>query len=200
MDAAPLVGKDAPFYDPELASNGGPYSDKIEIGQVTVRLPIQWSALPLAALFFGFVPWVIPLVILMYIAFSPTPFLGIFALVLCGICVLVSEVILKHLIYDPRPETTAVRNADGTVTNGMPSGHVLQTCTLAMWFLLESFSRFTLTPALISAALCVALMLAVPWARVYNGDHTIMQVAAGAGLGLLFGLVAFAIDENVIPL
>ena len=46
---------------------------------------------------------------------------------------------------------------------------------------MKSFQGAVISPA--TAAVAVALMLAVPWARVRVGDHTVAQVVAGSVLG-----------------
>mmetsp|Transcript_1241 Transcript_1241/g.3027 ORF Transcript_1241/g.3027 Transcript_1241/m.3027 type:complete len:257 (+) Transcript_1241:115-885(+) len=176
-------------YDPELAANGGPVAEKFAVGQVTVRLPLNWGILPMLALALSFLPWIFPFFLVMDILVTQR-LLSIIALGLVGLCALISEVLLKPYFDSARPSTSACRKPDGTLLPGMPSGHVLNSQTLLVFYLSEVSYMMSEPWAPVVAVVLILLMPGVPWARWYNGDHTFNQVAVSAFLGTIIGTVA----------
>mmetsp|Transcript_7712 Transcript_7712/g.16949 ORF Transcript_7712/g.16949 Transcript_7712/m.16949 type:complete len:207 (+) Transcript_7712:154-774(+) len=181
------------FYDPELATHGGPYTSKFEIGQVTIRRPLDCRLVPMSALAISFVPWLAPFAAVAFACFGQKPFLGVYALILSGTCAILSEIVMKPIIGEPRPATSAVRTSDGRLKNGMPSGHVLNWQALSTWVLLELFVHISFGLATGLSVILAIMMALVPWARVQNGDHTLQQVSVGAGTGTAVGLLAFGV-------
>jgi len=184
--------QDQPDYDVEMARHGGPCTSKTTVGQVTIRLPIQWTPMNILAITFSFVPWFIPLLLLAYFVCT----LNIASLVLLfllGFCCLLNEFALKPLIGQPRPETTANRDAEGKPLPGMPSGHVTISQTCGIWCVAIAALSFSLIAASITIVCLVASMVAVAWARWYNGDHSAEQVVTTAILSTIIGSVTFAI-------
>lgn len=165
-----------------------------EIGQVTVRLPLDRRPLPSLALVLSFVPWIVPAVLLAHAAATRnyfTTFASVLILLAAGLC----EFILKPLIHQPRPATTACRYPDGSLKPGMPSGHMLTSQSVAVWLALEA--ALELDPAHATAAIVALLALsgACGWARWYNGDHTAAQVLVSAALGVVLAFIALAVDR-----
>mmetsp|Transcript_44967 Transcript_44967/g.103989 ORF Transcript_44967/g.103989 Transcript_44967/m.103989 type:complete len:225 (-) Transcript_44967:35-709(-) len=168
-----------PSYDPELAQHGGVVDQKFALGQVTIRLPIDWRPLPLLALVLSFVPWCVPAILVIDIACTRDAS-AIALLVLFVATVCVNEFLMKPLLDQPRPSTSACRGPNGEMLPGMPSGHVVASQTLATWYAMRA--GFELPPSDAAWAIIglVLFMCAVPWARWYNGDHSFWQVLAAA--------------------
>merc|ERR1712107_442665 len=104
---------DGDSYDPELAEHGGAYTSKIAVLQVTVRLPFDWSFLNILGLFFSFIPFGVPVVVIAVILVLLRDwFVGLNCLAIMTICCLMSECILKPLCAQPRPRASANRNPD----------------------------------------------------------------------------------------
>jgi len=181
-----------PEYDTELAKYGGWCDSKFQVGQVTIRLPLDLRPLPVLALFFSFVPWLVPMVLFFHFAYSRNLY-EIYALCLMLFATILSEVILKPVCNQPRPNTTACRYADGRPKLGMPSGHVLNAQTVIVFFVCEVMHGLP-TPfpsAWQAVALLLVLMPIFPWARWYNGDHTVNQCLVSMLLGTILGLFGF---------
>jgi len=170
---------------------GSPYTLKFAIGQVSIRLPLDWRPLPMLALVLSFVPWMLPLFFITVIAFTKYWFWGTYAFGIILTSLVISEVTLKPLIGQPRPSTSACRHHDGSMGNGMPSGHVLMWQSVSIWFLIESVTTFSGVVEVFAVVLNVVLMLAIPWSRVYHGDHTWVQVFVSFVLGTAIGVAAF---------
>lgn len=184
--------------DEDNEAHGILYERKIAVGQVTVRLPLRWHVPTLIALLYGFLPWVIPLVFFIHFCFTEH-FVSFYANIITAFATVLNEGFLKPLMKEPRPSKTANRAKDGTPTYGMPSGHVINAAALMVWAVLEVCvkgpgleGRFqSLTVGWLITI--VVLMGPVPWARVYNYDHTVRQCVVSLMLGLFVGTTAFAI-------
>lgn len=189
-------------FDSEMIDHGGTCSHKMSIGQVTIRTPIAMRPSPILALFFSFVPWALPLLLVTDIVLNwrASSFFGAALVVICTIS---SEVVFKPLVHQPRPEITACRNEDGTLTNGMPSGHVLNSNTFFTWFTLKVIFQGPLVLSVNTCVLLVVLSLItiamVPWSRWYNGDHTAFQVLSTGVAATVMGFLAFAVSEYCLP-
>lgn len=192
-------------FDPELKQFGGTVESKLCVGQVTIRLPFQWKLLPILALVYGFLPWIVPL---SFVVFWIKTWHSIF-LYAFGVSAstgLGNEVLLKPLFKEPRPNVSANRHADGSMKMGMPSGHAVNTATLLVWVVLEILMRGRqnhdgTVPLfnLMWLSFMILMLAPVPWARWYIGDHTFRQVAVGMLFGLMFGIFAFHIRQVLIP-
>mmetsp|Transcript_38029 Transcript_38029/g.104608 ORF Transcript_38029/g.104608 Transcript_38029/m.104608 type:complete len:226 (+) Transcript_38029:150-827(+) len=185
------------WYDEELASSHAEgHGQKIALFQVTIHLPLEVRPLPMLGLMFSFIPFMLPFIILVAGHLNGRTLQGLYGVGLALFCIFVSEVLLKPLLRQPRPRTTASREEDGTPTNGMPSGHTLSSQTLCMWLMLEIHvmqnQRFVKD---VTFALLV-LMGGTPWGRWYNGDHSLGQVLVSVALGTLFGVVAFLFEPE----
>jgi len=170
---------------------GSPYTLKFAIGQVSIRLPLDWRPLPMLALVLSFVPWMFPFFLITVVAFTKYWFWCMCAFGIILTSLVISEVTLKPLIAQPRPSTSACRHPDGSMGNGMPSGHVLMWQSVSMWFLIESVTTFSGDVEVFAVVPNVVLMLAIPWSRVYHGDHTWVQVFVSFVAGTAIGVAAF---------
>mmetsp|Transcript_10985 Transcript_10985/g.19877 ORF Transcript_10985/g.19877 Transcript_10985/m.19877 type:complete len:272 (+) Transcript_10985:59-874(+) len=198
---------DDPLFDEELVKYGGRYDRKICVGQVTIRLPLDWHPLNLLALLYGFLPWIVPLAFAVsFISVAVPPFLqgwhtglqmlihkhyfSAFGTYLSTSLAVVNECILKPLIKQDRPKQSANRYKDGRIKPGMPSGHVLNAVSLMVWGLLEVTWE---GPGLRSGWACLICSMAAPvvWARWYTMDHTLNQCLVSAVLGFACGTLAF---------
>lgn len=104
--------------------------------------------------------------------------------------------ILKHIIRQPRPDSTRKQ------TFGMPSTHSASIGFMGTYLILASLmlaphpllTRFYQTPAnrVLSAILAGLLATSVWWSRIRLGHHTKAQVVAGGGLGSTMAVLAFA--------
>lgn len=117
---------------------------------------------------------------------------------------------LKHLLQHPRPATCALLHM--CHSHGMPSSH---TSMMFCWTALALCSAYRQSrsqqsgkqgggPAAIARLLTalellayISLSVGVAVSRVYLGYHSIDQVAAGAALGVVFG-VAWALVMHVL--
>jgi len=123
----------------------------------------------------------------------------IVTVLLVGACVI--KLVLKPCINEPRPGMTANREADDRPMPGMPSGHVFNSQTLAVWYLQQVVFEASLPPAETTclAALLVTTMPLVPWARWYNGDHSAKQVIVTAGASTVFAILVFVLYVVLAP-
>lgn len=177
-------------YDPELAVNGGVFDEKFAVGQVTIRLPLDRRPLPILGLVVSFIPWLLPAILALDYTFVRRASSGFLFVVICSAS-LCNEYLLKSFFKQPRPEYTANRDLDGTVLPGMPSGHVLTTQIILTYYILKTFFQASLTDTACTILLLTASMPLVPWARWYNGDHSLEQVCVTAACATVVGVLAF---------
>ncbi|CAJ1347002.1 unnamed protein product, partial [Effrenium voratum] len=158
------------------------------VGQVTIRVPLDCRPLPLLAVIVSFLPWAVPVALIADIALERRA-ISLFAFTAILVTSLVCEWGLKPLIGEPRPPTSACRTEDGKLLPGMPSGHVMMCQSMLIFYMLESIHHH----ALMVAVLLILAMPAMPWARWYNGDHTVKQVVVTFLAASLVGLVDYLI-------
>jgi len=198
----------APEKDPELKKNGGKFDEKTSFLQVTIRWPIDTHPLNLIALLYGFLPFIVPASFFVA-AIVTQRFIPVFAFVMSIVTSLINEVIFKPLLKDPRPTRSAHRHLgkDGKweMKPGMPSGHVLNATCILVWAVLEVGLRgpgFDHDHSFLTAGWIVAiivLMAPVPWARWYNGDHSLNQCLVAASLGIVVGVLAYYLRVTYFP-
>lgn len=109
--------------------------------------------------------------------------------------------VLKHLIRQPRPDSTRKQ------TFGMPSTHSASIGFMGTYLVLASLllaphpllTRLSETPAhrCASAGLAALLAVGVWWSRIRLGHHTTAQVVAGGTLGSSMAVVAFVQWEGL---
>ncbi|CAE8599914.1 unnamed protein product [Polarella glacialis] len=170
--------------------------DAFAVGQVTIRLPLDYRPLPMLALLLSFVPWSLPFLFIADLAFSGR-FSSGYALSMMLLASFLSECLLKPLMNEPRPVTSACRTEDGKLLPGMPSGHVLNCQTLLVFFTGQACEQLPASELVV--VLLVLLMPVMPWARWYNGDHSFKQVTVTAALATVLGLVEFAAYMFLLP-
>lgn len=190
--------------DPELKENNGPFDKKFAVWQVTIRLPIQ-GPLHLIALMYGFVPFILPGVIVIHWIIT-RHFLDLYAICICLFAFVLNEFILKKLLDQPRPRQTANLDKNGRIKHGMPSGHVINSACILFWALCElCFSgpgfeneedKKVTTTWLVVVCL---LTLPVPWARWHNSDHSVAQCTVSTILGAIIGPAGYYIRITHFP-
>jgi len=189
-----------PAKDKELKENGGRFTSKKAIGQVTVRLPLDMNPLSLIALTYGFLPWLIPISLVLYFVYT-WHFIYLYGPLMSVVLAIINEGILKRIFNQPRPLGSAnreLKNGKWIMKPGMPSGHVLNATVICVWALLEVYLKgpglehhesLTMT----WLAVIAAVHLPVPWARWYNDDHSVDQCVVSIILGLIAAAAGFYI-------
>eukprot|EP00930_Biecheleria_cincta_P060775 TRINITY_DN4637_c0_g2_i1.p1 TRINITY_DN4637_c0_g2~~TRINITY_DN4637_c0_g2_i1.p1 ORF type:complete len:299 (-),score=69.32 TRINITY_DN4637_c0_g2_i1:71-967(-) len=207
--AAPKEEDHDPENDPELVKNGGKFTSKKAILQVTWRFPVEMDPLNILALIYGYLPFIVPTVFFVNLVVTRR-FMPLYGLIVSGIVTCVNELILKPIFKDPRPSGSANRKFNEKtqkweMKEGMPSGHVLNATTMLVWCVLEVALRgpgfddqAVITWELI--LLIVVTTAPVPWARIHNKDHSLAQCIAGGSLGICAGIAAYFIRMTFFPL
>mmetsp|Transcript_7857 Transcript_7857/g.17266 ORF Transcript_7857/g.17266 Transcript_7857/m.17266 type:complete len:258 (+) Transcript_7857:84-857(+) len=202
------------------AERFGEFTQKLCIGQVTVRLPLNWrNPLSIIGLMYGFLPWIIPAAFLISFLVEAVPefakgwrdgtvwlqrtrIISLYGILISVVLAIINEGILKPILKQPRPVQTANRyppkdgQEKGEIKHGMPSGHVMNATTVMWWSLLEVAVAGPHHDPALKAQWCLViwvLMGPVFWARWYNLDHTFNQCLVSSILGTLFGCIAFYI-------
>eukprot|EP00927_Polykrikos_kofoidii_P066068 TRINITY_DN6172_c0_g1_i1.p1 TRINITY_DN6172_c0_g1~~TRINITY_DN6172_c0_g1_i1.p1 ORF type:complete len:256 (-),score=25.91 TRINITY_DN6172_c0_g1_i1:95-862(-) len=181
----------------------GALTAKWGIGQVSIRVPVK-GFLANLAIMYGYIPFIIPIwwfiwVVETYIANGKPRFFPLYGLAVAGSLAVVNETVTKKLCRKFMSEDLTSRPAEAVCKHpGMPSGHVMNAFSVMFWCLLEViFDDFDIRFEWI--ILIVLALGPVPWARVYNKDHTVPQVAASACCALFVGLIAFLIRRACFP-
>eukprot|EP00449_Zooxanthella_nutricula_P031373 CAMPEP_0198491052 /NCGR_PEP_ID=MMETSP1462-20131121/2540_1 /TAXON_ID=1333877 /ORGANISM="Brandtodinium nutriculum, Strain RCC3387" /LENGTH=252 /DNA_ID=CAMNT_0044219637 /DNA_START=64 /DNA_END=822 /DNA_ORIENTATION=+ len=172
------------------------------IGQVSIRLPVA-NTLTYVALVYGYLPFVIPIWWAIwsgvsYMRVGKPQFFPFFGLCIAGSFALVNELVTKQICKRTLPASLTARPPEAVCKHpGMPSGHVMNAFTLMVWVFLEAA-----LDNLVHLEWLVAILLVlgpVPWARVYNKDHTVPQVLASACIASVMGCIAFYIRKTHFP-
>lgn len=179
------------------------YRQKWGIGQVSIRLPIA-DALSVFALIWGFLPYIIPLWWLIWMALSAVEhgapdFFPTYGLCVAVVFVVLNEGITKKICRKLCSPKISARPPEAVCNHaGMPSGHVLNSWTLMVWCILEEVFDHIGHPTT-WVLVTVAVMGPVPWARWYNRDHTGKQVWASVVASLFLGALAYVIRRHFFP-
>lgn len=195
-------GFEAWTKEEQSAWRQGELSSKWAVGQVTLRLPINdtWSLL---AVMYGFVPFIVPLwwALSLIAEYAETGTYHLFPCFGLGVAVtfaVVNEAITKQVCKLVLGKQLTSRPAEAVCKKpGMPSGHVMNSYTLMTWTFLE-----VVTDTVINIDWLIIIILLnalVPWARVYNKDHTYMQVMVSASIAFFMGVFAFSIRKSHFP-
>lgn len=180
----------------------GKLRSKWGIGQVSIRLPIR-DPLHFIGLLYGYLPFVIPIwwalwALITWIARGEPRFFPAFGICIAVGFALVNELVTKQICKRTLPKSITDRPEEAVCKHpGMPSGHVMNAYTLMVWCFLEAaFSEIVYPEWLV---VIVLVMGPVPWARVYNKDHTVAQVVTSACVATVMGTVAFLIRKTHYP-
>lgn len=172
------------------------------VGQVSIRLPVR-DVPTFIALLYGYLPFVIPIwwaiwAIVSYINRGQPRFFPAFGICIAAGFALVNELIIKQICKRTLPASITSRPPEAVCKHpGMPSGHVMNAFTLMVWCLLEVAFDKLVYPEYV---LLILLVLGpVPWARVYNKDHTVPQVLVSACVASVMGCIAFYIRKTHWP-
>mmetsp|Transcript_147589 Transcript_147589/g.411087 ORF Transcript_147589/g.411087 Transcript_147589/m.411087 type:complete len:269 (+) Transcript_147589:63-869(+) len=203
-ETAPLTKQEEKVYDedsdPELAKNGGKYTSKYAIGQVTFRCPLD-GPVHFIVLVYGFLPFIVPAAFIIHWAIHRGT-LGLYGFCVSIVATIMNELIFKPIVKDPRPVESAnkFKDKDGQMKMkpGMPSGHVLNATTIMVWSFLEVVCRGpgfheNLVITLEWLLFIFVIMAPVPWARWKNKDHTLNQCLVAGALGIVAGVAAYVI-------
>mmetsp|Transcript_56077 Transcript_56077/g.119390 ORF Transcript_56077/g.119390 Transcript_56077/m.119390 type:complete len:265 (-) Transcript_56077:126-920(-) len=175
---------------------------KLGVGQVSIRLPIR-SVGQFVGLVYGYLPFIVPIWWALWAAVSYARYGVARFFPLYGLCIavgfaIVNEAITKRICRKLLPESITNRPPEAVCNHpGMPSGHVMNAYTLMIWCLLEAALDEFIHPEWLIIILLV--MGPVPWARVYNKDHTVAQVTASAVASCVMGSVAYYIRKRWYP-
>lgn len=118
----------------------------------------------------------------------------IFAMCLMCLAVTVSEGLLKGILKQPRPPSSAVQSY------GMPSTHSLTAFCLLFWACLEAATAVNLSYRASIAIWLVSFVVLgpIPWARFHLEDHTADQCVAGSCAGALMGSTFFILRSVLV--
>lgn len=195
--------------DDEMEAHGIVFEEKVAVWQVTIRKPLDYNPLNLIALSYGFLPFVVPALFILEVIYSLAinhriHLFSTWGLLIIIFCFILNEFILKPILKQPRPAKTANKYPDGRIKPGMPSGHVYNASALMVWLLCEvvhdgpGFDNDHISVTVRYLLYVILLMGPVPWARVYNYDHTIAQCTVSFVLGLITGIAAHLIRYALV--
>ncbi|SPT63307.1 phosphatase PAP2 family protein [Actinomadura madurae] len=102
--------------------------------------------------------------------------------------------LLKLVFHDPRPYWTDpdIKGEQSLTSFGMPSGHA-QNGIVGYGFFAAQSRRWTLWAG------AAAMILLIGYSRVYLGVHSVGQVAAGWGIGLVLLVAVLGLEPIVVP-
>lgn len=114
------------------------------------------------------------------------------ATLLCGLVInALFNNLLKRIIRQPRPQTSALAHS-----SGMPSNHGQFQAFFAMWLTLFMIHRAVPNRNFLLPLLWV-MSLIVCFSRYHLGVHTIEQIVVGAVIGSIFAVVWFHYDRQI---
>jgi len=180
----------------------GELQGKWGILQVTVRSPIP-DFVSFMAILYGFLPFLVPIWFLISIvvdkcktgSFHVFPYFG---LCICLGFAVINELVTKAVCKRAMSRAATDRPPEAVCKKaGMPSGHVMNAYTLMAWTILEAFTDKIIYPEWLIIILFINLP--VPWARVYNCDHTWQQVGASAFIASFMGFFAYSLRKAHYP-
>merc|ERR1712176_1608095 len=168
-------------------------------GQVSIRLPVP-DAMSWTALVYGYLPFAIPIwwavwVIISSITNGSPRFFPLYGLCIAIGFAIVNETITKQICKRTMSADVTSRPPEAVCKHpGMPSGHVMNAYTLMIWTLAEIIYDFSLH--LDYFVVLLVVMGPVPWARVYNRDHTVPQVVVSGCIACFMGVLAFCLRKT----
>lgn len=172
--------------EPPWAEKGGncPHGWKLEIPALaSLTVPRQPSCADYLAIGLSLVPVMVSLAAFLRLflkrGVQEALFIFLFPLLLG-----VSDLFLKMFFHQSRPEGTCL------TTCGMPSGHSISICGVALYILYSCWrcSDTRIAHRRACAAISIALVFAVAWSRVHLHDHFVDQIIVGALCGSCISL------------
>ena len=161
--------------------------------QVTFPADTWTNRLTFVAVALSFVPWVLFFGAVGAVAVVPCAQSVSHAVFLLTL-VHVNEKAVKPRVVQPRPATSLL------TTSGMPSSHTLLAYGSAAVLTRYAYGGRPALLGPVGVAFVWATYLPVAWARVRVGDHSPLQVAAGATMGLLLAQVHGWFESAILPL
>lgn len=186
----------------QQAFKDGKLTRKWAVGQVSIRLPLA-GPVSFVAIVYGYLPFIIPLwwaewVIWSWVHNGEPRFFPLCGLSIAAGFALVNETVTKQICKRTLPPEITSRPPEAVCKHpGMPSGHVMNAYTLMIWCFLEALLDKIVHPEWLIAI--VLVMGPVPWARVYNKDHTVAQVMVSAVVAVFMGGLAYYIRKTYFP-
>lgn len=177
----------------------GHLQSKWGVGQVSIRLPIR-NCVALTALVYGYLPFLIPIwwfvwVVSSWIMNGSPRFFPLYGLLIAIGFAIINETLTKQICRRALSTDITNRPPEAVCKHpGMPSGHVMNAYTLMTWCFLEAILDIHIYPEWLLAV--VLVMGPVPWARVYNKDHTVPQVVVSGCIAVVMGVVAYALRSR----
>ncbi|HEV7664556.1 MAG TPA: phosphatase PAP2 family protein [Chloroflexota bacterium] len=102
--------------------------------------------------------------------------------------------LLTPLVHRPRPTPDLVRVVFELPSGGFPSGHVLNLTAFFGFLAFLAMSQIRPGPVrTLCVAACVALVVAIGFARIYSGQHWPTDVFAGYVLGAAWLLLSISL-------
>mmetsp|Transcript_46478 Transcript_46478/g.99523 ORF Transcript_46478/g.99523 Transcript_46478/m.99523 type:complete len:282 (+) Transcript_46478:35-880(+) len=188
--------------DEQALYKQGKLQHKWGVGQVSIRLPFA-DPITIVAVIYGYLPYVIPIwwgvwALYSYLWNGMVRFFPTFGVCIAVFFAIINECITKPLVHMVIPEALSQRPAEAVCRHpGMPSGHVLNSWTIMIWMLLEAiFDKYIYPEWLVAIILCMG---PVPWSRVHNRDHTVLQVTVSCIISVFLGAAAYAVRHTFFP-
>merc|ERR1712232_1216691 len=151
----------------------------------------------------GYLPFIIPIwwgiwAIATYSAHGKARFFPAFGVSIALGFAIVNELVTKRIAKRYLSPEITNRPPEAVCKHpGMPSGHVMNAYIIMIWCLWEAFMDTLIHIEWV--ILILVVMAPVPWARVYNRDHTVLQVTASACCSLVMGSIAYYIRAHYYP-
>eukprot|EP00811_Abedinium_folium_P005101 NODE_14699_length_1092_cov_4.561658.p1 GENE.NODE_14699_length_1092_cov_4.561658~~NODE_14699_length_1092_cov_4.561658.p1 ORF type:complete len:245 (-),score=66.01 NODE_14699_length_1092_cov_4.561658:281-1015(-) len=180
----------------------GELTSKFGLGQVSIRRPVR-HPLTMIALLYGFLPYVLPIgwfiwLVESLIVLGKPRFFPTYGLCVSGSLAGLNELIIKQVCKRCLPQSVTARPEEAVCKHpGMPSGHTMNAYVIMTWCFMEAMLSKSMHPGWMIIILVV--MLPVPWARVYNKDHTWLQVCVSSALGIAAGVAAYFFRAAFYP-
>ena len=140
--------------------------------------------LTIVSIGYSMVPW-IAACLLTLLALAIRRVTLLLSAILCGVCLLVTEGILKQVIIESRPSESCL------TSRGMPASHACLAICLTTWVTLElifhQIHSYEWSRLLLWLFMCL-MLLPVPAANMHLHDATQLQAIVGSmiGLGIAF--------------
>ncbi|KJP84975.1 hypothetical protein AK88_05398 [Plasmodium fragile] len=145
--------------------------------------------LSVIATVYGYVPYVLILLILLQMLLTFNKFLIYLAFIIPTQLTL-NDFVLKNLLKMDRPVHSALQSY------GMPSGHSSFAFSLLTFILLHLTESKKDKWSIMTYILAIIALLPIPWSRVYIQDHTFYQAVFGCILGIIIGVISYMVKRQ----